>query len=587
MTRLPMPLISALLALSLSACGIGADTTPAGTTSPTLPSGISERTIYYNTDYDDGYATVRWGGGLFADMQESRQDLALVAAALCASAGMSEDASVPKDHYIARAYEELGMDYTLYNYPVGDADVSHQTIGREDEHCFAIGYADIDVGGVTTHVVCITLRGTESNWEMLGDFSAKPDREFRGHTVYDYWDDFERKVWEGLAVFIQDHPALATGPAKVVIGGHSLGGGAANLLTARFDYALAGPSDESVDDLGWEGPADVGDVIAFTFGALNVFGQDAGTGGLRSDDSIFDNIYNVFNELDTYGPEGEGTVIEIPGVFRTGFKPGYGGEAIDRKFGAMSVFRMDYREVFSRGDDHYANHVMQGYVRAVAEEIVSIGGRTDDSNWTTPSDGPLTVILYTDGDLVFQYGDSTDPGREIAEKWVSSEPDGSDLFQGHISGYRDAYEPVWACDDRIVSVSSRCVVEPLSNLFGLFFRCSSLSDISGLASWDVSSLKSMNHMFSGCTSLTDLSPISSWNTSSAGSMRAMFSSCTSLTDLFPISFWDTSSVQDMVSMFSGCTSLSDATPLNRWNVSSAADMSDMFPEYLDKRPVWY
>lgn len=43
-----------------------------------------------------------------------------------------------------------------------------------------------------------------------------------------------------------------------------------------------------------------------------------------------------------------------------------------------------------------------------------------DGSWTTPLDGPLTVVLYTDGDLVFQYGDSTDPGREIAEKWVSS-----------------------------------------------------------------------------------------------------------------------------------------------------------------------
>lgn len=308
MARFPMPLISVLLALSLSACGVGAGTGTELSPVPAPTTDISEHTILYNTDYDDGHVTVKWGGGLFVDMQENRQDLALVAAALCAAAGSSEDEPVPKDYYTAGAYEELGMvNYTLYYYPVGNADVPHRTIGEVDEHCFAIGYTDLDVGGVSAYVVFITLRGTESYRKMLGDFFASPNREFHGHMVYDYWDDYEGKIWEGLAIFIQDHPALATGPVKVVIGGHSLGGGATNLLAARFDYALAGIDGESVGNLGWEGPADADDVIAFTFGALN-----------------------VFNELDTYGPEGEGTVIEIPGVFQAGFKPGCGGEAIDR-----------------------------------------------------------------------------------------------------------------------------------------------------------------------------------------------------------------------------------------------------------------
>ena len=115
-----------------------------------------------------------------------------------------------------------------------------------------------------------------------------------------------------------------------------------------------------------------------------------------------------------------------------------------------------------------------------------------------------------------------------------------------------------------------------ANSIGLFYNCSNLTDISSLASWNVSNVTSMSYMFNDCRNLTNLSPLEDWNVSNVTDMNCMFLGCSSLTDLSPLASWNVSNVTSMLYMFQNCSNLTDLSGLADWNVSKVTSMSSMF-----------
>ncbi len=110
----------------------------------------------------------------------------------------------------------------------------------------------------------------------------------------------------------------------------------------------------------------------------------------------------------------------------------------------------------------------------------------------------------------------------------------------------------------------------------LFYNCSNLTDLTGLASWNVSNVKNMSYMFYNCSSLTDLNALASWSMSNVTNMESMFNGCSSLTNLTALAHWNVSNVTSMYLTFAGCSILTDLTPLKRWNVSNVTSMGSMF-----------
>lgn len=323
-------------------------------------------TINYNDSMDDGAVDVLWGPALFENMNIYNKNLALISASLLAAAGDSADDEYSEDHYIAEAYEKLGMNTTLYNYPNKTKNIDHTYINGNakivtkqkyspEEQAFAIGYRDMKVNGKKTHVILITMRGTETFVEGSGVTTAIANKEFYGNKVYNYWYDYQEKVWTGLKDFVKKHEELQNGPTKILIGGHSLGGGAANLLGARFDYCVEDQGGHW-KDVKWEGPSKKEDILTFTFGGLNAFENNSDN---ESNGEKFDNIGNIFNYWDTFGPNGDGVL---------GFKPGGGNDSSIKKFGKMIGFEHDYTNEL-QGDINYRNHNMQGYIRAIEDGI--------------------------------------------------------------------------------------------------------------------------------------------------------------------------------------------------------------------------
>ena len=127
--------------------------------------------------------------------------------------------------------------------------------------------------------------------------------------------------------------------------------------------------------------------------------------------------------------------------------------------------------------------------------------------------------------------------------------------------------------------------------YSLWYACSgmtALTDISGLADWNIENTTSINNLFDTCTSLTDLTPLKNWNTEKLDGLGSTFRKCTALQDLSPLANWNTSNVVTIGSMFSGCTSLKDLTPLSNWNTRSVIHMDSMFIDctsLIDLSPI--
>ena len=139
---------------------------------------------------------------------------------------------------------------------------------------------------------------------------------------------------------------------------------------------------------------------------------------------------------------------------------------------------------------------------------------------------------------------------------------------------------------------------------GMLGNCSSLSDISALSKWDVSSVTNMAHMFAICGKITDWSAISGWKLQQVTNLNGMFMNCSGLTDTKVIGqwrdldkvktmqgmfqncnnlksvdnglLWTSLNVENTSMMFFGCTNLSDVSGLRNLQTPKVTDMSTMF-----------
>ena len=182
------------------------------------------------------------------------------------------------------------------------------------------------------------------------------------------------------------------------------------------------------------------------------------------------------------------------------------------------------------------------------------------------------AILYADGTMVFQHGDTPEPGREA-----------TDIYSVDMTGtygWRkiDGQEPLrlftpWH-DKRedIKRVEFSGKIQPKSTACW-FEDCSSLESISNFNYLDTADVTDMSSMFHSCSALTTLD-VSGLNTANVTDMSAMFHSCSALTTL-DVSGFNTANVTDMRSMFYSCSELT-ALDVSNFDTANVTDMSFMF-----------
>ena len=173
------------------------------------------------------------------------------------------------------------------------------------------------------------------------------------------------------------------------------------------------------------------------------------------------------------------------------------------------------------------------------------------SNPTSGGTEDVYAILYSDGELVFQYGNTPETGRDVTATYTMDSRGwlGKDIatvtFKDRISPTTTAHwfdEPGYHEPDEI--------------------RLTTINHIENL---DTSNVTDMSYMFAGCTKLTELD-VSGFDTSNVTNMSYIFQSCASLTSL-DVSGWNVEKVTNMSSMFQSCASLT-SLDLRSWNTSS-------------------
>lgn len=197
---------------------------------------------------------------------------------------------------------------------------------------------------------------------------------------------------------------------------------------------------------------------------------------------------------------------------------------------------------------------------------------------------PVYAILYSDGELVFQRGDTPESGRTVAAIYGDVETATSVPWSAKSASIKTAtfladVAPVtveeWFCDSRLSTINH---IEKLdtSNVTSMasMFEESYITSLD-LTSFDTSHVTSFARMFAICEDLESLD-VSGWNTSAATAMNAMFDECTSLTSL-DLSSWDTANVQNMNSMFDECYILTSLN-LSGWNTANVTAMDSMFAD---------
>ena len=114
----------------------------------------------------------------------------------------------------------------------------------------------------------------------------------------------------------------------------------------------------------------------------------------------------------------------------------------------------------------------------------------------------------------------------------------------------------------------------LTVLKSAFVNCYALETLKGLEHWDTSKVTDLSSLFFNCYALTELN-LPDFVKAGVTNMNSMFNSCKALTTVTGMDSWDTSTVKNMGSMFSDCESL-PALDLSGWDTSNVTDLSSMF-----------
>ena len=310
------------------------------------------------------FEDMNWGPSLFetpatrmhlqsiVSEESPNYNLAMVCGNLCITSYNSA--------YLTQAYRILGFkeeNVYLYSYPSSELNRSGakrngESFADDKDLAFSIASREIDVGGEKCDLVVITLRGTQEKWEAVKDGTCKDDKDFYGYKAWDWIYEFEEDVFAGLEDYYQDHADLGNRKTKFLITGHSLGGAGANLVAAKLNL--------EVDSDNWYSKnTTLDDIYTYSFGAIDSISKDATNSNIFKTHvefpivNGFDNILNIYNYLDTFGPGGDG-VFGITAAGNTMFG----------KFGMFYTYIKDMRGVVNP-DSMWPTHEIAGYIHAV------------------------------------------------------------------------------------------------------------------------------------------------------------------------------------------------------------------------------
>ena len=187
---------------------------------------------------------------------------------------------------------------------------------------------------------------------------------------------------------------------------------------------------------------------------------------------------------------------------------------------------------------------------------------TDTETAALNAAADVYAILYDDGTLVFQHGNTPETGKNVTKMY---EVDLTAHYAGWSVPWGDKRESV-----RVVSFADK--VSPTSTAYW-FYDCENLERVDNTQNLDTVNVTDMGWMFRGCGALTTLD-VSGFDTAKVTSMEGMFVFCSNLTELDTSKF-NTTNVTNMKSMFLGCSAL-ETVDVSHFDTAKVTNMCAMF-----------
>ena len=302
------------------------------------PQGPSAR----DTVVDDSGLDLRVGQNSIIDeyLSKPAKEFNQKLAELCAD--LSYDA-YNKDA-AARLLKSVGFE-EIYSYNYGYWDSFAYTLAVKD-------YKGKDSDG-NTKVLVMDARGTSGANELGWDVKSTPTVEYEGldHKVHTAADAFYKKIAPNVSPLIKDDVNY-----KILATGHSLGGAAANLFSAVMMQKKNT------------------DVYCYTYGAIDSIGPVTEK---KSVTEGYENIHNIYNDLDTFSPTQYGYYMKGSGK-NDGAGQKYG------KFGHMDSYTVEHRTIAQQQQIEYLqvynaiNHQIGNYITDIKAEKVKCVRKHDD-----------------------------------------------------------------------------------------------------------------------------------------------------------------------------------------------------------------
>ena len=231
-----------------------------------------------------------------ASSLEFEDDIAIKAA------GLSAKANSETSFGIIAELQEIGFERCKPNR-------YSDTNDDEDSFAVTIGMRESTVNDEEVTYVAVVTRGTTTTNEKVSDIAHGKLMETKhsgtGIGIWSNIANYEALVKDDLEAYAKKNGLDKTSRRLVfLVCGHSLGGACASTLGARLTHGL------SDSDCWWCGKTKQEDIHVYTFGGIKV---------IASDEDIsdgYENIHNVYNEYDSFGPKGNWSdmKVSLPGA---------------------------------------------------------------------------------------------------------------------------------------------------------------------------------------------------------------------------------------------------------------------------------
>lgn len=231
---------------------------------------------------------------------------------------------------------------------------------------------------------------------------------------------------------------------------------------------------------------------------------------------------------------------------------------------------------------------LDGVGDAMTAEIVRTrhnASRQTESYFTVS--GFYAIFYDDDHELVFQIGNTPEPGRTSDKIWKLAEkingesnvPWNSERTQIESVTFRDKVAPkttaYWFADcvnlKTVTGSSENLNMQNVTDMRHMFQKCTALSSLD-VEKWDTAQVTNVSYAFEG-SGLISLNA-EFWDLAVCTDASFMFANCPALEDV-AADFWNMPKVLNMSNMFCNCPQLYNVD-ISEWNTVSATDMSNLF-----------